>query len=84
MVAHLAKRKPKRTTQFGQRLRALREAAGLSQAELGERAGGIAAQNIAKYERGVQEPNWPTVLDLAEALGIATDEFRDKPAKRRK
>jgi transcriptional regulator with XRE-family HTH domain len=75
-MAIVAKRKPKRETNFGTRLRNLREAAGLSQVQLGERAGGIAYQTIAKYERGEMVPNWPTVLDLAEALGVSTEEFR--------
>ena len=75
MVA-VAKRK-KRVTEFGRRLRLLREAAGLSLAELGERAGGIGYQNIARYERGAVEPNWPTVLDLAAALGVGVEQFAD-------
>jgi transcriptional regulator with XRE-family HTH domain len=75
MVA-VAKRE-RRVTDFGARLRALREKAGLSQSELGERAGGIAYQTIAKYERQAMEPNWPTVLDLARALGVSVAEFAE-------
>lgn len=67
----------KETSGFGRRLRELRDAAELSQAQLGERAG-MAYQAIARLERGDREPTWPTVLKLAEALGVPTDEFRDE------
>ena len=32
-------------------------------------------QAVAKIERGVVEPTWPTVLQLAEALGVTPDSF---------
>lgn len=56
-------------TGFAARLRALRERAGLSQAELGHQAG-IHPQTITKLEAGVIEPGWPVVLLLARALGV--------------
>jgi transcriptional regulator with XRE-family HTH domain len=56
-------------TGFAQRLKALREAAGLTQAQLAERAG-LYSFSVAKLEQGVQEPTWPTVLALAQALGV--------------
>jgi putative transcriptional regulator len=56
-------------TGFAQRLKALREAAGLTQAQLAERAG-LYSFSVAKLEQGVQEPTWPTVLALAKALGV--------------
>jgi transcriptional regulator with XRE-family HTH domain len=37
-------------------------------------------QAIAKYERGAVEPGWPTVLKLADALGVTPDTFLDHPA----
>lgn len=72
----VAKQKRKQTA-FGLRLRALREAAGLSQSQLGERADPpLSYQTIARYERGAVEPTWPTVLAIADALGVSTDEFK--------
>jgi transcriptional regulator with XRE-family HTH domain len=60
---------------FGGRLKRLREAAGLTQEQMAERA--CCNQfTIAKLEAGKQEPAWPLVLQLADALGVATDEFR--------
>jgi transcriptional regulator with XRE-family HTH domain len=72
MVA-VAKKKQERTA-FGRRLRALRESKGLSQTQLAERVE-MPYQAIAKYERGAVEPGWPTVLRLAEALGVTPDAF---------
>jgi transcriptional regulator with XRE-family HTH domain len=54
---------------FGDRLRALRERAGLTQRALAERAG-CHLMTIAKLERGAQEPAWPLVLALTRALGV--------------
>jgi XRE family transcriptional regulator, fatty acid utilization regulator len=62
---------------FGGRLRALREAAGLTQLQLGDRAG-CHTMTIAKLEAGTQEPAWPLVLQLADALGVSTEEFRSR------
>jgi transcriptional regulator with XRE-family HTH domain len=62
-------KKPERPTGFGGQLRRLREAAGLTQGQLGERAG-YHGFTVAKLEQGLQEPTWPTVLALAEALGV--------------
>lgn len=60
---------------FGRRLRELRDAAGLTQAQLGEQAG-MLPHALARLERGEREPGWGTVLKLAEALGVSTEEFR--------
>ena len=79
MVA-VAKSKPKedrKPSGFGVRLRQLREAAGLTQEQLGEKAG-MPYQSIAKYERGAVEPTWPNVKILAGALGVNTDAFKLK------
>ena len=60
---------------FADRLRVLRESAGLTQAELAERAGCFPL-TVSKLERGVQEPAWPLVLALANALNVPCDAFR--------
>lgn len=65
----------KRTwTGFGDRLLALREQAGLTQAQLAEKSD-IHPIAISKYERDVTEPSWSMVLKLAEALGVTPDAF---------
>ena len=64
----------KKTTGFGLCLRELREAAGLSQAQLAERAG-MHLHGVTKLEQGYREPSWATVLALAKALGVSTDAF---------
>lgn len=60
---------------FGARLRALRDAAELTQAALAEKAG-IQVNSIARLERGAYQPTWITVLKLAEALGVEPNDFR--------
>src|SRR4051812_21844946 len=59
---------------FGPRLRELREAAGLTQAMLGERAGIVGSQ-INKLELGVNQPTLATTLALARALGVEIGEL---------
>ncbi len=63
---------------FGQKLREVRQAQGLSQEALAERAG-CHTMTVAKLEQGVQEPAWPLVLALARALGVSTSEFEVPP-----
>jgi len=59
--------KPK--TGFAERLRALRAQASLTQAELAERAG-MHLHGLIKLERGEREPQWASVIALANALGV--------------
>jgi transcriptional regulator with XRE-family HTH domain len=61
-------------TDFHEKLRAVRVAAGLSQAELASRAG-VHPQVVSKLERGIREPTWPTALKLAGALGVSVAAF---------
>ncbi|HYZ05026.1 MAG TPA: tetratricopeptide repeat protein [Rubrobacter sp.] len=59
---------------FGARLRRLREAAGLTQEELAERAG-LRARGISDLERGARNRPYPhTVRSLADALELAENE----------
>ena len=62
-------------TGFASTLKQLREKAGLSQAQLAERAG-LNVFGVAKLEQGVREPGWGTVLKLAAALGVDCTAFR--------
>ena len=53
---------------FAVKLKALREATGLTQAQLAERSG-LHLGEVFKIEQGKREPSWATVQALAEALG---------------
>ena len=59
---------------FGERLRLLREAAGLTQEELAERAS-LSPQAVGSLERGERQRPYPhTVRALADALGLGEAE----------
>jgi transcriptional regulator with XRE-family HTH domain len=60
---------------FKDRLRALREAAGLTQEGLARKAG-LSSSTVAKPERGPLDPHWGTALKLADALGVPLDAFK--------
>ncbi len=60
---------------FGDRLRSLREGAGLSLRVLAEEAD-LSFQAIHMLEQGHRDPTWNTVCRLADALGVPTDRFR--------
>jgi DNA-binding XRE family transcriptional regulator len=62
---------------FKDRLRTLRDAAGMTQEGLA-RAADLSASTVAKLERGPLDPHWATALALADALGASLDDFRDK------
>jgi len=66
---------------FPGRLKELREAAALSQAQLAERVG-TTVRNISRLETGVQEPTWPMVLALCETFGVDCAEFTKEPERR--
>lgn len=61
---------PLQGKELGQRLRALRLEAGLTQAELARRTG-IHRPNIARVEAGRHTPSLETVQRLAEAIGVS-------------
>ena len=62
--------------QFGRRLRALREARGVSQATLAERAG-LTREYVNKLEAGKYDPTLGTLGRLAKALGVTERAFLD-------
>lgn len=72
-------------TGFADRLKELREAKGLSQDGLAKLAN-LAVSGITKLERGIAEPHWPTVVQLARALECSPADFlptaRKKPSKK--
>lgn len=63
---------------FGPRLKAIREAAGITQKELGERIGHASSVPVAELEAGRRKPTWDTLCRLADALGVRLDDFRSK------
>lgn len=66
---------PRRATPaFAGRLRALREAAGLSIVQLSERAG-LPRQTIHLLENGQRQPSLDTARKLAAALGASLAAF---------
>ena len=64
---------------FKDKLRALRELAGLSQDGLA-RAAGVSTSTVVKLEHGPLDPSWDTAVKLAEALGVSLDAFKDGAA----
>jgi XRE family transcriptional regulator, fatty acid utilization regulator len=68
---------------FGQRLRHIRRAKGLTLAELGERVG-RAPSVLSLLENGRREPKLSQIESLAKALGVRADELmrREPPSRR--
>jgi transcriptional regulator with XRE-family HTH domain len=64
------------STSFADRLREVREAAGLSQYALAKLSG-LSKQAVSHLELGVREPTWQTVQLLAGALGVDCRAFVD-------
>jgi transcriptional regulator with XRE-family HTH domain len=61
---------------FGQHLRALREGAGMSRAELARRAG-VPAGTLRNWEGDRGFPGLAACLRLAEALGVPVERFAE-------
>src|SRR4051794_35417525 len=61
---------------LAEKLRQLREGAGLTQEKLAERSG-INLWTIRGYEQGRREPNWKGIICLASGLGVAVETFAD-------
>lgn len=58
---------------LGKRIRAARERAGLSQANM--QAHGFSLSHYQKIERGVLDPRLSTVMTLARVFGVTLDEL---------
>ncbi len=67
------------STLFGRRLRAARQAAQMTQAELGRVLGlddqNTGAPRVSRYETGKHEPDQETMAQIAEALGLPVAYF---------
>ena len=64
---------------FAARLKELRQAAGMTQKELAEKAG-VALRTVSSLEQGLYEPVWSTAIALASALGLNCTAFQQLPA----
>lgn len=60
---------------IAERIRSLRKRAGLTQAQLGERAGGINAQEISRFESCSRVPSIETLARVATGLGVTLAEL---------
>lgn len=59
-------------TLFGTRLRYLRKRSSLTQKELGK-ALNISASSIGMYERGIREPSYKLLFDIASYFNVSID-----------
>ena len=59
---------------MGEKLKAARKAAGLSQVELAERVG-CRQVDISRYESGRHEPKALTLKKMAEVIGCSMDDL---------
>lgn len=64
---------------IGERLRALRKEAGLTQKELGERLG-VSASMIGQYETNLRNPKFETLEKICDVLNVSMSEFIDMSA----
>lgn len=67
---------PRKPDNLAERLRRLRDAAGLSPAQVAD-AAGIARAVYSRLESGLREPSWRTLRKVAKALKISLGEFDD-------
>jgi transcriptional regulator with XRE-family HTH domain len=61
---------------FGRHIKALREVAGLSRAELARRAA-VPVSTLRNWENDRGFPGLPAVMRLAEALGVPAERFAE-------
>jgi transcriptional regulator with XRE-family HTH domain len=66
---------------FADRLKELREWAGLSQQSLADRSG-MTREGIAQLETRRRKPSWESVIALCQALGVGCDAFTTPPGDR--
>ena len=64
---------------FNERLKQLRDKAGLTQEALA-RAAGISVSAVSKLEQTAIDPSWSTVQALARALGVECKALKEEAA----
>ena len=57
---------------FGERLKFLRKAVGITQQELADQLG-VHLQTVSKWERGISEPDFSLLGDIASVLGVTLE-----------
>ena len=58
----------------GERIKAARKKAGMTQKELADKLG-IPYQGISQYERGIRKPKIDTLVKIADSLGVTLEEL---------
>jgi transcriptional regulator with XRE-family HTH domain len=76
----VAEKDPKKV-QLGNRIRELREGAGLGREQMAA-AAGVSVRAVVQWELGEREPGWFNMLALAEALGVDCTAFTQAAAER--
>src|SRR4051794_19771629 len=61
---------------FGEKLRQLREQAGMTQQALAD-ASGLPLPSIRGYEQGQREPLWSVIFKLTRAMGVSCEAFAE-------
>lgn len=62
---------------LGNKIRALRQEANLTQADLGQKLN-ISAQAVSKWEKDLSEPDTTTIKEISNLFGISTDELLER------
>lgn len=62
---------------FGQRLKRLRKAKGLTQEDIGEKIG-TSSRAVNKWENDISSPDISIIISLSDILGVTTDELLGK------
>ena len=60
-------------------IRELREAAGMSQAALGEKLGGLHSNTIKNWEQGNSEPRSSDIIAMTEIFGCSVERVMGLP-----
>lgn len=66
---------------LGKAVRALRNQAGLSRAELAARAE-LDATSVARLEAGTVDPSWGSMRRIAKGLGVSLKELAEEAERR--
>jgi transcriptional regulator with XRE-family HTH domain len=67
---------------MGERFKALREAAGLSQSQLA-RASGVPLRSYQQWEQGRRTPLFDAAVKIADALDVSLDELAGRGPRRK-